>query len=143
MGAICVIHRIARRFKPGPTFKNNMSDMQRHLELEHLGILRQTKVPRELEWMTENEKSLVLELYLAGEGGVHKTQIAQVEKKAPDTVFNITVRDLAEWLTDKAGRPIALVLAWKGEEIAKLLYQIAKNESKASTRPRVANRLKQ
>lgn len=107
-----------------------MSDMQQHLELESLGILRQVKVPPELAWMRPLEKSFVLEIYWAGEAGLHKTTVAKLEKATPDMVFNLTVRDLAEWLTDKAGRPVAICLTWKGEEIAKLLHQIAKNESK-------------
>jgi hypothetical protein len=107
-----------------------MSEIERHLELETLGILRQTKVPAELAWMTESEKGLVLTMHLAGESGVHKTAVAKLEKASPDMVFNVTVRDLAEWLTDKAGRPVALVLTWKGEEIAKLLHQVAKHESR-------------
>jgi hypothetical protein len=111
-----------------------MSDMQQHLELESLGILRQLKVPPELAWMRPLEKSFVLEMFWAGEAGLHKSTVSKLEKATPDMVFNLTVRDIAEWLTDKAGRPVALCLTWKGEEIAKLLHQIAKNESK-KTRP--------
>lgn len=110
-----------------------MSDMERHLELESLGILRQTKVPAELAWMTEAEKNFVLSMHLSGESGMHKSAVAKLEKKHPDMVFDITVRDLAQWLTDKAGRPFALALTWKGEEIALLLHQVAKHESHRPT----------
>ncbi len=108
--------------------------MEQHLELESLGILRQTKVPAELAWMTDDEKSFVLDLLLAGEEGVHKRVVAKFEKKHPDAVLNLTMRDLARWESDKSGRPTFLVLSWKGDEVAKLLLQIAKHESRRGPR---------
>lgn len=94
-----------------------------------MGILRQTKVPQELVWMTDTEIQLLLAIYVAGDTGLHKTSIAKLVKLAPDSVFNLSVRDLVEWLTDKSGREVSLVPTWKGEEIAKILHQIARNGS--------------
>lgn len=104
--------------------------MEHHLELDNLGILRQTQVPPELAWMSDAEKAFVLELYLAGETGLHKRVVDKIEKTTPDIVFNITVRSLADWLPDKAGRPVSLALSWRGIDAAKLLHRIAQNESK-------------
>lgn len=104
--------------------------MEQPLELQSLGILLQTKVPRELQWMTDNEKQVVLQVFMAGESGLNKSGIKTITKKHPDSIFNLEVRGLVEWLSDKAGRPVALACTWKGDEIAKVLLQIAKNESK-------------
>jgi hypothetical protein len=112
--------------------------MEQHHELESMGILLQTKLPAFLSWMTDGDKSLVLQLYMAGEAGTHKTAILKFEKTNPETVLNITVRDLAEWVSDKQGRPSHLTLTWKGEELGKLVCQVAKHESRAEQRNKAA-----
>lgn len=112
-----------------------MSDIRNHIELETLGVMRQVKVPAELAWLRECEKAFILEMYWAGEDGLHKSRVAKLEKANPDMEFNVTVRSLAEWLTDKAGRPVALTLTWQGEDVARLLHQIAKNESHKAAHP--------
>lgn len=117
--------------------------MEQHHELESLGILRQTKLPATYSWMTDSDKMLMLQLHLAGEEGVHKGVIHKFEKSNPDTVLRLTVRDFAEWQSDKHGKPSHLVMSWKGEEVGKLLMQVARNESrvaalKASHAERVA-----
>lgn len=103
--------------------------MEQHLALESLGILKQTKAPPELAWMTDLEKTFVLDLFLAGEEGLHKRQVAKFEKNHPEAFLDLQVRDVIRWESDKAGKPTFVVLSWKGEEIAKLLLQIAKNTS--------------
>lgn len=108
--------------------------MEQHHELESMGILRQTKLPATLAWMTDGDKSLILQLHLAGEEGLHKRVILKFEKNYPLSVLTITVRDLAEWVSDKQGRPTHLTLTWKGEELGKLVLQVAKHESRAAAR---------
>ena len=108
--------------------------MEQHLELDTLGILRQVKLPASLAWMNEADKGLLLQLHLAGETGLHKRNVAKFEKVNPEVTLRVTVRDLAQWLSDKAGRPIYLALTWRGEEIGRLLLQVAKNESRKATR---------
>lgn len=108
--------------------------MEQHLELESLGILRQTKVPAELAWMTDEEKSFVLDLLFAGEGGLHKREVQKFGKQNPDALLRLEMRELTIWESDKSGRPTFLVLSWKGDEVAKLLLQIAKHESKRASR---------
>ncbi len=109
--------------------------MEQHLELESLGILRQTKVPQELAWMSDAQKAFVLDLLFAGAEGMHKRDVSKFEKKNPDVIFTLTVRDLANWESDKLGKPTFLVLTWKGEEVAQLLLQIAKHENKKASSP--------
>lgn len=104
--------------------------MDQHIELETLGILRQTKVPKELAWLDKSDKQLLLLLLLQGEGGLHKSAVKKFEKKAPDAIVKISANGLADWQTDKQGRPVALCLTWKGTEAAELLLVIARNENK-------------
>ena len=108
--------------------------MEQHLELENLGILRQTKAPAELAWMTDIEKSFLLDLLVAGETGLHKRTIQKFENKNSDAFFNLQVRNLVEWESDKSGKPMFLVLSWQGKDIAELLLQVAKHESKRKVR---------
>lgn len=109
------------------------SNMDQITELDALGILRQTKVPPELAWMSDAAKSFVLDLFLAGEEGMSKRAVDKLDKQHKDLVFNVTIRSLAEWLTDRNGRPCALALTWQGIDVAKLLHQIARNQSKGFT----------
>lgn len=111
--------------------------MDQHLELETLGILRQTKVPSELNWMSDAEKQLTLILLMAGEGGLHKRDVRKFEKNNPNVLLNLDMRNYVAWETDQNGRPMFMVLTWKGEEVAKQLLQVAKHESrKAASAPR-------
>lgn len=109
--------------------------MEQHLELEALGVLRQTKVPPELAWMTDEEKAFVLDVFLAGNDGMHKRDALKFDKKHPAAFIELQVRDLIRWESDKAGKPMFIVLSWKGDEVARLLFQIAKNTSKKQTTP--------
>ncbi len=85
--------------------------------------------------MTDVEKSFVLDLLLAGEGGLHRRDVQKFDKKNSGVVLNLEVRSLIQWESDKTGRPTFLVLTWKGEEVAQLLMQIAKHESRKAVRP--------
>ena len=104
--------------------------MEQFMQLEALGILRTTCVPPELAWMSDDTKRFMLELHLAGEAGMHKRLVALFSKKNPDAVLHLEIKQLAEWLSDKAGRPTFLALTWRGTDVAQLLLSIAKNESR-------------
>lgn len=104
--------------------------MDRHLELEHLGILRQTKVPADLSWASAAEKAFLLDLLLCGSEGFHKKGLKSFQKENPTSLINLEVRGLVNWVSDKAGRPTFITLSWKGEDVAKLLMAIAKNENR-------------
>lgn len=85
--------------------------------------------------MTDAQKAFLLDLLFAGEEGLHKRDVTKFDKKNPEVVFTLTVRDLANWESDKLGKPTFLVLTWKGEEVAKLLFQIAKHENQKASVP--------
>ena len=107
--------------------------MEQFLELESLGNLRTTRVPAELAWMNDETKRFLLELHVAGEEGVHKRLVKAFSKNNPDAVLQMEIKQLVEWLSDKAGRPTFLALTWKGADAAQLLLSVAKNESRKSS----------
>ena len=109
--------------------------MEQYLELESLGILKATRLPAEWAWMGDEMKHFVLSLHLAGEEGVHRSEVRKFAKTSPDGVFQLEIKNLVQWLSDKAGKPMFLALTWQGDEVAKLLLSIAKNESQKGPRP--------
>lgn len=113
--------------------------MENHLELDSLGILRQTTLPPSLDWLTDSDKALLLELHIAGEAGLSRAYIAKWDKKNPECSLRLSVRSMVDWMTDKRGQPAFLTLTWQGEDLAKLLMQVAKNSSR-STRPQALHR---
>lgn len=104
--------------------------MDRATELDELGILRQKHLPASLSWLAPHHKTLILDIALAGDDGLHKRAVDRFEKNHPGEVLYLSARGLVEWVNDKTGRPVFLVLTWRGEDVAKLLLQIARNESK-------------
>ena len=104
--------------------------MEKFLELDDLGILKQTKLPRELSWLSDIQKQVMLLVYLAGTDGLHKRELKKFEKKEPSFLVELTFKDYLKWESDKAGRPMFLYSTWKGDEVSKLLLQVAKYESK-------------
>jgi len=104
--------------------------MLNSIELEDLGVLKQTKLPLELaNWMTDLDKTFLLDIYLAGKTGLSKSEVKKFEKNNAQTVLTLLIKQLCEWENDKRGKPAFLVLTWKGTEVAQLLMKIAKNQS--------------
>lgn len=105
------------------------------VELESLGILRTNKLPQNLAWLSENQKHVLLYAHLCGENGLHKSQIKKIQKTDPNCILELEIRQYVKWLTDKFGKPIAVALTWQGDEVAKLLLVIAKNQTKQMYHP--------
>lgn len=103
------------------------------LALDQLGILSQVKLPPNLSWLSDAEKSVLLELLPAGEDGISKAAVRRIEKRlertAPDTVLRLTANSLAEWGTDKRGQPAYLALTWKGLDAARVVLKVAQAQS--------------
>lgn len=110
--------------------------MDAHLELESMGILRQTKTPDSLKWMNDEEKLFVLQLYMAGEEGLHKRAVEKFSKNHRELTIKLEVHNLAQWERDKNGRLVFFALNWQGFEAGELLLKIAQNQSKKAA-PRV------
>lgn len=104
--------------------------MEPHLELEALGILRQTKLPPEYAWLTDEEKRFLLSMRFAGEAGLARSQTNRFQKKHAELFLNLSVRSLIDWQTDRFGKPSRLVLTWKGQELADLLLTVAKHDNR-------------
>lgn len=105
------------------------------VELENLGILRTNKLPQNLAWLTENQKHILVYAKLAGDEGLHRSQLKHIQKTDPECIFQLEIKQYVQWLNDKFGKPVALALTWQGDEVAKLLLVIAKNQTK-STKPK-------
>lgn len=103
-------------------------------DLDRLGVLRQTSVPEEFDWMTDSEKRFMLTLLTAGDEGVHKRVVLKEEKLSEYLSLRLSAHGLAYWERDKNGREMFFVLTWKGEEAAKTLMQIARNVSRKTAR---------
>jgi hypothetical protein len=100
------------------------------LELDQLGLLASASLPKELDWLEEADKQLLVDIHLAGEFGLSKAVIAKFEKKHPDSQRRLYANSFVDWLTDSRGRPASLVLTGRGEDAAELLMRIARNQSK-------------
>lgn len=98
-----------------------------HVELDELGILRQTKLPKEYAWLDSLQREFLLSAYLGQ--GTPKRVVQKFKDLNPQAFIEMDVRGLVEWETDKAGRPVVLQLTWKGRDVAEILVQIAKNEN--------------
>ncbi len=99
-----------------------------NLELEQLGILHHTKLPSGYSWMTEPDKQLCLALGLAGPGGLSVAQLRKEQRRAPDASLRLYAYSLAEWETDKVGRPTHFALTSKGETVYELLVEMARHQ---------------
>lgn len=105
-------------------------ELNLQLEMESLGILRQTKTPESLKWMNDDEKRFMLELLYAGEEGLHKRAVEKFSKQHPDAVVKLDSYNMVQWERDKNGRIMFLVLTWQGMDAAQLLLKVAQSQSK-------------
>lgn len=106
------------------------------LELEAMGILRQTKLPGQLAWMDAEVKLFMLELLGAGEDGLHKRHVERFRKKQEEALLRLEIAELVAWERDKTGRPMFLALTWRGTEAATLIRAVAVNESRKAAHSR-------
>lgn len=80
--------------------------------------------------MSDEQKQFMLLVLFGAEAGLHKSQVTKFEKKSPDVVFQLSIRNLVEWQTDKQGRAAYIALTWQGDEVAQLLCHIARHASR-------------
>jgi hypothetical protein len=105
------------------------------LEMDTLGILRTTRAPSDMAWLSDEAKRFVLDLHLAGEAGLHRREVQKFSKRNPDALLHLEVKELASWLNDKTGRPTFFALTWRGSDLAQRLLAVARNESRGLWRP--------
>ena len=91
-------------------------------ELDDLGILRSTKVPPRLAWMSDVQIDILLTVLSCGEDGMTRRRS---QKFDCDSVRQLELRDYLTWERDRFGRLAYLCLTWKGEDAAQVLLKIA------------------
>lgn len=100
-----------------------------------MGLLRMAEVPPAYKWLSDNDKYLLVHLFLVGgPEGLKKRTLEKLDKKLEGASGRLFANGLADWLTDSTGKPASLALSWKGEEVAKLLVAVARTQ----TVPKVA-----
>lgn len=102
-------------------------------ELAAAGVVKQAYLPKDFAWLDDGDKHVLVEMLIAGEGGLHKRVIRKLEKQFPDSFIKLEAANLIVWERDNNGRPMFLVLTWKGQEIAELLLAIARSEALRAT----------
>jgi hypothetical protein len=100
-------------------------------ELDDLGILRSTKIPPRLSWMTLEQIDILLAVLFCGEGGMTRRR---AKKFDAESIRLLELRDYLQWERDRFGRLAFLCLTWKGDEAAQVLRKIAQHDNQA-TRP--------
>jgi len=100
------------------------------LELDSLGILRQVLLPPSLSWLQAPDKQLLLDLLFAASAGLSRAYIHKWDHKHKECSMRLSVSSLVDWETDKRGQPVRMTLTWQGEEVAKVLLQVAKHETR-------------
>jgi hypothetical protein len=110
-------------------------DMITSTELDALGLLRINKVPAELNWMTDEEKVLLIRLLFCGDDGMHSREIARIRKteSGADAVLRLEAYGLASWERDGNGRATFFTLTWKGTENAQLVKKVAQSGNMSAT----------
>jgi hypothetical protein len=102
-------------------------------EFDELGILRATQVPPILEWMSATHIDLLIAVYLCGEEGMSRGRTRRFEEVRADAMRALELRDYLHWERNRFGRLAFLCLTWKGQDAARLLVKVARNELREST----------
>jgi hypothetical protein len=104
-------------------------------DLDSLGLLKAVKEPKNLDYLSEADKSFLVTLYFAGEEGLRKVLALKEEKKNPEVLLRLDAYGLASWQRDKRGHfSFFCISEHKGVDTAELLLQVAKNQSRSSAR---------
>lgn len=73
----------------------------------------------------------MLSLFSAGEDGIHKSAVFKLVQKDETNLIALDIHGYIEWQKDNRGRNSHLLLTWKGEDVAKELFEVAKNSTTA------------
>lgn len=99
-------------------------------DLEGLGILSNSMdqvLLKKYEWLTEEESALMIAVFLAGEKGLHKRELAKHVKKDEHVAVRLEAVSLINWERDLNGRKMFLTATWKGSELGELLVKKARS----------------
>ena len=101
-------------------------------EFDELGILRATQVPPKLAWMNGAHIELLLAVYTCGEEGMARGRTRKLDESGADAMRELELRDYLQWERNRFGHFAFLCLTWQGEEAARMLLKVARNELQAT-----------
>lgn len=101
-------------------------------ELDDLGILRSTKIPPNLAWMSSDQISLLLAVLACGEAGMTRRHSSKFDA---DVIRQLELRDYLLWERDRFGRLAYLCLTWKGQDAAQVLLRVAHHDQRLCVAP--------
>lgn len=122
-----------------PNEKAKINAERRSVELrnkqEEAAIHNLTELPEKYSWMSEPYFHFILALFLNkgdDDAGMHKSEALRWEKqnKGLDMLFQLDARQYITWEKDQMGRDMYVVLTWQGEDLAKMLLAIARNQNR-------------
>ena len=99
------------------------------VSLDSLGLLKASRVPKEHDWLTDDDKRMIVSVYLCGEGGMARRDAEREQIKNPDVLFRLDANSLAYWEKDKRGNNAYYALTDRGEDLGKLFLMVARNAS--------------
>ena len=103
--------------------------------LDSLGLLKAVKEPKNLDYLSDADKSFLVTLYFAGEEGIRKAVALKEEKKNPEVLLRLDAYGLASWQRDQRGQfSFFCISELKGTETAELLLQVARHQSRNDAR---------
>lgn len=89
-----------------------------------LGLLKATKLPKNLDWVGAIELRLLIELR-GYPDGLSRKQVANRFNRYPDRFVRFETSGLVAWQNDRKGQPSILVLTWQGQELSDEIYSRA------------------
>ncbi|MGC8518957.1 MAG: hypothetical protein ACP5P4_10585 [Steroidobacteraceae bacterium] len=96
-------------------------------ELDKLGLLRVTKLPQDLSWLTAVQIELIFAVGECGEEGMRERHTRRLNEEKRDALRMLELRDILYRERDRLGRPVFLCLTWKGQEALQVLQAIERN----------------
>ena len=101
-------------------------------ELDKLGLLRVTKLPPELSWLTPIQMELIREVGGCGEEGMRERRTKRLSEEKRDALRMLELRDILYRERDRLGKPVFLCLTWKGQEALQVLQAIERHRAENS-----------
>jgi hypothetical protein len=103
--------------------------------LDSLGLLKAVVEPKNLDYLSDADKSFLVTLYFAGPEGLRKAVAMKEEKKNPEVLLRLDAYGLASWQRDQRGQfSFFCISELKGVDTAELLIQVARHQSHSKAR---------
>lgn len=98
-------------------------------DLDALGLLHVTKLPRELEWLTPIHIEMIFAVARCGEEGMPERKTKRLDVERRDALRMLELRDLLCREYDRFGKPVFLCLTWKGKETLQVLEAVERHRN--------------